>query len=418
MKNKKSPAKRSALSLIIFVVLLLLLAGGLLWLNIYVTQNPGEEISLNYDTRNGDAINSKVFVQITPGANSWENANKDVAERYGTEYSGTISNNTDSTIEDWEICFKIPRGSYIDSSWSGVYTLSPDGSAITVTSVDYNASLPAHTSQTFGFIMYTSQAIEITSFTVEASALRTLGDYPLFWVLLLSIFTVFVIMVTYMISTIKYHQIQSKYRHSHEVTEQALRTFAKIIDVKDEYTSGHSYRVAIYTRALAKRLGMTDDEQERMYYIALLHDIGKVGIPVEILGKNGRLTEDEFALIKTHPSIGGDILKEFSSIPGVEDGARYHHERYDGNGYGEGLIGEQIPLCARIICVADAYDAMSSARCYRSRMDTAHIIRELTECSGTQFDPRIAAVMLDLINSDALPATTTAVTISANTDLR
>ena len=132
-------------------------------------------------------------------------------------------------------------------------------------------------------------------------------------------------------------------------------------------------------------------------YIALMHDCGKIGIPDEILNKPGALLEEERNIIKSHTVIGGNVLADFNAIDGISDGAMYHHERFDGKGYPSGLKGEDIPLCARIICVADSYDAMNSDRIYRNRLSKSDILKELRLNSGTQFDPQIVAHMIFLI---------------------
>lgn len=209
----------------------------------------------------------------------------------------------------------------------------------------------------------------------------------------LSIITATVIIIN-RISTAR---IKERQEHYHELTESALITVAKTIDAKDSYTNGHSYRVAQYSREIAERLGWKGDQLESLYYTALLHDIGKIGIPDKILTKNGKLTDKEYRTIKRHPVIGYKILKDFATLPDVAIGARYHHERYDGTGYAVGLKGEDIPLIARIIAVADAYDAMSTARIYRKPLSKEKIIAELQNGSGTQFDPQIAQILLDMI---------------------
>ena len=187
------------------------------------------------------------------------------------------------------------------------------------------------------------------------------------------------------------------------MVDQSLRTFAGTIDAKDRYTEGHSQRVAIYSKELARRMGMNAAMQEHIYYVALLHDIGKIGIPDSVLNKPGRLTDEEYGIIKRHPLIGADILKNYTAIKDVTDGARYHHERYDGKGYCEGLAGGNIPLIARIIAVADTYDAMSSKRCYRESLSSEVIIDELERVSGSQLDPAIVPHMIDMINEGAAP---------------
>lgn len=142
---------------------------------------------------------------------------------------------------------------------------------------------------------------------------------------------------------------------------------------------------------------MKPDEINTLYYIALMHDCGKVGIPDAILRKPGELTANERELIQSHTTMGGNILRKFTAIDGIKNGALYHHERFDGHGYPEGLKGDNIPLCARIICIADSYDAMSSKRCYRKPLQRDEILSELTENAGKQFDPSIVTYMIDMI---------------------
>ena len=168
------------------------------------------------------------------------------------------------------------------------------------------------------------------------------------------------------------------------------------------YTNGHSKRVAVYTKCIARAMGYEGEELERIYYTALLHDCGKIGVPDHILGKPGRLTDEEFEIIKSHTVRGGEILSSFKSIENVGEGALYHHERYDGKGYPEGKAGEDIPLIARMICVADSYDAMNTNRVYRAHLSREEIMREIQTNKGKQFDPAIADIMLELLKSGKL----------------
>ena len=195
----------------------------------------------------------------------------------------------------------------------------------------------------------------------------------------------------------KMNRLAKRHKEYHDIINQSLETFAKTIDAKDAYTNGHSFRVAKYSRELSRRMGMPKEEQENVYYIALMHDIGKIGIPDSILQKKGELTQEEWETVKRHPLIGGEILKDFTALEGIADGARYHHERYDGKGYGLRMKGDEIPLVARIIGVADTYDAMSSNRCYRKALSKGEIVKELKAGSGTQFDPKILPFMLEMI---------------------
>ena len=185
-----------------------------------------------------------------------------------------------------------------------------------------------------------------------------------------------------------------------KLTYQALETLANTIDAKDKYTNGHSKRVAEYSKDIAKRMGKDDDETIAIYFMGLLHDIGKIGIRDDIINKKNKLTDEEFMVIKNHPTIGYDILKNMTEIPNIEYGARWHHEKYDGSGYPDGLKGDAIPEYARIICVADAYDAMTSTRSYRAVMAQQKVRSEIENGKGKQFDPVIAQIMIDMIDED------------------
>ena len=184
------------------------------------------------------------------------------------------------------------------------------------------------------------------------------------------------------------------------LSEQIILALSAAIDAKDAYTNGHSDRVAEYSREIAKRMGKNDTEVNDIYYAAMLHDVGKIGIPGEIINKPGRLTDEEFDIIKSHTVKGAKILESISEMPGLSVGARWHHERYDGKGYPNGLKGEDIPETARIICVADCYDAMSSNRSYRKALPQEIVRAEIEKGRGTQFDPAIADIMLKMIDED------------------
>lgn len=181
---------------------------------------------------------------------------------------------------------------------------------------------------------------------------------------------------------------------------QTAEALASAIDAKDKYTKGHSARVAEYSRKIAELAGKNQQECDEIFYAALLHDVGKIGIPKEILNKKGKLNEEEYEAIKQHPVIGAQILSSISESPYLSIGAESHHERYDGRGYPAGLKGNDIPEIARIIAVADAYDAMTSKRSYRDAVPQQVVREEFVKCMGTQFDPQFAKLMIHLIDID------------------
>lgn len=182
--------------------------------------------------------------------------------------------------------------------------------------------------------------------------------------------------------------------------DQVVDALGRTIDAKDKYTKGHSERVAKYAVMIARRLGCDEEQITSIKYAALLHDIGKIGIPDEIINKPESLTEKEYAIVKAHPVLGADILQGITAVPGVYEAARWHHERYDGQGYPDGKRGMDIPDIVRIISVADAYDSMTSIRAYRDRMTQAMVRAEIEKGMGTQFDPIFANIMIDIIDGD------------------
>ena len=197
--------------------------------------------------------------------------------------------------------------------------------------------------------------------------------------------------------TVELRQQQKKLREAYWQTVTAL---SEAVDAKDRYTSGHSRRVAEYSRVIAKRMGKSVLDQEMIYRAGLLHDVGKIRIPIDIINKPGKLTDEEYDLIKIHPVTGYHILKDISEHYDMAIAAKYHHERYDGKGYPNGLQGENIPEMARILAVADSYDAMTSNRSYRKWLPQSVVRSEIEKGKGTQFDPDVADIMLQIIDED------------------
>lgn len=195
-------------------------------------------------------------------------------------------------------------------------------------------------------------------------------------------------------------KVEESQQELEKMNEKIVDTIAKTIDARDRYTNGHSQRVAKYALEIAKRMGKTEEEQREICYAALLHDVGKIHIPDAIINKPSKLSDEEFSYIKLHPISGYYILRDIDEMSLIAQGAKWHHERYDGNGYPNGLAGENIPEVARIIGVADTYDAMTSNRSYRKIMPQEKVRAEIEKGKGTQFDPQIADIMLRMIDED------------------
>ena len=294
----------------------------------------------------------------------------------------------DTVIFDGEVMIPMQAGDYL------IYHPSSDMNAMEIPIEPYEGTTP-------GFILYTAIGEDISDSIMEFDYTfhRLLIREPLFW-LSLVLFALWLILITsFFISSAQIRIYNERHKRDNEIIRESIETFTGFIDAKDTYTNGHSKRVADYTRLIAEEMGFEGEELDRVYYIALLHDCGKIGVPDNILRKPGRLTDEEFEVIKSHTKRGGEILSSFKSLKDVDEGALYHHERYDGSGYPEGRSGEEIPLIARMICVADSFDAMNSNRVYRNRLTQEAIINEIEKNKGRQFDPEIADVFLRLLRS-------------------
>ena len=207
--------------------------------------------------------------------------------------------------------------------------------------------------------------------------------------------------VLFVRKSIKYQRMEYESRERlDQLNMNIIRALSYTIDAKDRYTSGHSQRVADYSLAIAKRMGKSEADQKIIYYAGLLHDVGKIRVSEEVINKAGKLTEEEFNQIRIHPVSGYHILKDIHEDIRIAYGAKYHHERYDGKGYPNALEGENIPEIARIIGVADAYDAMASNRSYRDALPQEIVRSEIEKGKGKQFDARIADIMLQMIDED------------------
>ncbi len=321
------------------------------------------------------------------------------SQEHGIQYDATIHNNTSHDLRDWSLKIRLPENSRVTDSWNIDYEM--EANYMMAKCQDHNPIIEARDIETFGFIIINENIEEIEQVTLTVEPIFKMKDYPLFWVNLAFSIGIVLGILTTIIVDMRLKPMQMESEADKSIILQTMQTFSNFIDTKDPNTKGHSTRVAYYSKELAKKLKLPARDVELIYYIALMHDIGKIYIPDEILNKPGRLDPDERAIIETHAAKGAEILKDFTAIEGIAEGARYHHEHFDGSGYPMGLAGEKIPFLARIICVADSYDAMSSDRCYRPRLKKDEIIKELKNNSGTQFDPEVVDCMLKLIDSDS-----------------
>ncbi len=372
----------------------------------------------------------------------------------GTIYEVVVTNNTSDTILDWTAMLRIPEEMFINNTWNGGFELHQDVlsgnelvqtlnlaeySRFEITLESYMAhvgpmvklhegdyfiyypnvemnEMPIAPKQAgsnreggvrIGFIMYIQDCgvdyvADFSVGEIRYHLKTTVVKNPLFRVVI----GLTIVWITCLASTIAVHMNTKRFieqrKRDEKAIEQTMQTFVNFIEAKDPSTSGHSLRVAQYSKMLAEKLGYYEDECNQIYCIALMHDCGKIYIPDEILTKPGRLTDEEFAIMKKHTVYGAEILRDFTAIEGMGSGALTHHERFDGKGYPNGIAGEDIPIIGRIICVSDAFDAMNSRRCYRSSLSEEVILNELKSNRGKQFDPVIVDCLLALINSGAI----------------
>ena len=320
---------------------------------------------------------------------------------FGAEYDGQITNDGSAEIIDWTLTVDLGEEKcIIDSSWNGYYSI--DGTLLIVESDPEVSVIPAGTSKTFGLVLYSLREITFDSFTLTGHYRNSLTTYPTFWVIITAALIWTILAIASALSITRVRRYEEMRNHDLAIISQTMETMAGMIDAKDPYTRGHSMRVADYSVKLARMLGFKKNELLDLQYIALMHDCGKIAIPDEVLKKPGRLSDDEYTIIKSHTTAGGRILENFTALNGIRDGALYHHERYDGKGYPEGIAGETIPYFARIICVADSFDAMNSDRCYRARLKRDVIIDEIERGLGTQFDPLVGKCMIELIKNGSV----------------
>ena len=338
---------------------------------------------------------------------SWISQLEDGRKIVGAEYDGTIYNNSGKNIVNWTMTIYMPNGKdghtaegTIDSSWNGQYT--ENGDTIYFVPEDYLNKIPKNENKTFGFVMYSDKGLDFTDFEFSGYYETILLDYSEFWISVIGFFGWVIFLAAWLITNSRTRKLRKQKEHDEKIIEETMQMFANFIDAKDPYTKGHSTRVGYYCRKIAERMGMNEEEAKVVGYMGLMHDCGKIGIPENILNKTGSLSNEERDIIKNHTIRGGEMLESFTSIPGIRDGALYHHERYDGKGYPYRLVGKEIPLYARIINVADAFDAMNSDRVYRKRLSKEKILSELRSNAGTQFDPEIAEEVIAMYQEGKL----------------
>ncbi len=240
----------------------------------------------------------------------------------------------------------------------------------------------------------TGESAPIQSVLIEKE--KSIVEQPWFYILCLLAVLLLAVVFVWIYLRHKTKLMEKKQEEQRRYIDEITKVFSDCVDMRDAYTNGHSARVARYAAMLAEKLGKSREEVEKLYHIALLHDVGKISIPDAVLNKPGRLTDEEYEIMKSHSQRGYDVLKHIDIDPTLAQGAGSHHERWDGLGYPNGLKGTEIPEASRIIAVADSFDAMYSTRPYRKKMELHTAVEEIRRCSGSQFAPEVVDAFLEL----------------------
>jgi len=388
-RHKEQMKKYMGAAVILFLAVLCFVG-----LVVQVWSDRNKEVFFEFSKETEAPQEVSVWIEVTK---SWQDKDANGIPCYGAQYDGFVQNHMNAVLMDLELDIILPDEARIDSSWNGEYS-NENGIITFIPQEDLDiAWIKPDATEGFGFIAYSDKVLELTDFVVRGHKYAMIASYPLLYIGLLLFVTGCIILAWQIAFAVRTRKLEQRRINDEKIIVETMLTLANFIDAKDEYTRGHSTRVSAYSVKLAKKMHLEEDEIRQLSYIALMHDCGKMGIPDNILNKPDKLTQEERAIIEQHTVLGGKILENMTSVPGIRDGALYHHERYDGKGYPEGLSDTDIPLYARIICVADSFDAMNSDRCYRKRLSMDTIKKELQENSGKQFDPEIVKYMLRII---------------------
>ncbi len=386
----------------VFVLLisLVLLGGAFIALNIKVGHDSDTPFTVNIDASQPQGKNEYTINTII--SKNWINDEGQDYQNYGAQYDTTVRNNTDYDIIKWKITIDVPekQNIIVDSYWNGDYKFE-DGKII-FTAGEKVDPIPPGQDVSFGAVIISDGLMKLDKYEFTGCKDKPITHYFTFWAIMVLFIVWSTSVVAYIIYRIREAGYERNERIKDNIISQAMNAIANLVDAKDPYTKGHSTRVSYYTQKIAEKMGLHETEVKNLGYIALMHDCGKIGIPDNILTKPARLTDEEFKIMQGHTTYGGKALEEFTSMDGIVEGALYHHERYDGKGYPKKLKGENIPLYARIIGVADALDAMNSDRCYRPHLKPEVIKQELKKNSGSQFDPDIVECALELIEDGVI----------------
>ena len=365
--------------------------------SIYKNHNTNKKVSVFTQLSTKPPVDryDRIYFAITK-ANSWTESN----DMNLFSYDAILANTTDNDLKDWCIKLKVPDQTTVENTWDCIAYI--EDNYLYIKAAEYvNEKINSKSEEHFGILLISENDLTFRSAVITARLCKRLSSNSLFILCcIMSSISFIAALYGFVLQKIIRNQSQlTKQRqdHDNQIIEQTMKTFSNFIDNKDTYTQGHSTRVAAYVREMAKRMGLDEQTQLNMYYAGLMHDIGKLTIADDVLNKTSRLSTEEWTLIQQHTTNGAMLLKNFTILPEINDAVLYHHERYDGTGYMNRMSGKNIPLVARMVGIADAYDAMNTNRCYRLKFSEERIISELERCRGKQFDPDIVPYLISMI---------------------
>lgn len=365
--------------------------------SVYKNHNINKKVSIINQLSTKPPVDrfDRTYFAITK-SNNWTEAN----DMNLFSYEAILANTTDSDLRDWCIKLKVPAKTSVENTWDCTSYIEDNYLYIKAEKF-VNEKINSKSESHFGFLLISENDLTFRSAVITGRLCQRLSSNVLFiGCVLMAVISLIAFLYGFVIQKIIKTQTQltkQRQEHDNQIIEQTMKTFSNFIDNKDTYTQGHSTRVAAYVREIARRMGLDEQTQLNMYYAGLMHDIGKLTIADEVLNKTSRLSTEEWNLIQQHTTNGAMLLKNFTILPEINDAVLYHHERYDGTGYMNRMSGKNIPLVARMVGIADAFDAMNTNRCYRLKFSEERIISELERCRGKQFDPDIVPYLISMI---------------------
>ena len=381
---------KSSNTMLMFLAVLMVLITGFFAYEKAINNTVNTEFNTSFSLT-GAKLSDKVYATVDKNSESY------IGNTILTDYTFSVFNGGEENLTNWRVELAVPEGTSVANTLGIDYSADISDKILVFTPNYYVMTIPPGIVVDFDIVLKTTEPFDPDSLVFYGYLTHGMFEKTgvIFVILLIAWIVCF---IGFLVTRFNLKNYKLKQKNDVKIILQSMNTFISFIDAKDPYTRGHSKRVAMYAAEIAKRMGLSEDEVQNIYYAGLLHDSGKISIPDAVLNKPGKLTDEERKLIQNHTVAGGKMLKQLSSLRGVRETALYHHERFDGKGYPEGLIGEAIPLYARIVGVADSYDAMSSNRVYRRHLNKDDIIEEIQQGSGTQFDPDIVKYMVDMIN--------------------